>query len=148
MNGGKFIDVSPRSIEKKRGLPAQRSSQIAVEYLGVIGMLRDEDERISRVEDRIAVVEEKLPMQFVASRLGKDLDSAITQALVLGGKGILIDANLANGRFGRQLASGETIDVDLAAIGPGRGPGERRQFRLKFVGVVGQRFQVFSLDDQ
>ena len=58
-------------------------------------------------------------MKLIRAGLGEDFDPAVSQPVVFGGEGILIDANLTNGRFGRQRATRESIDVDLPAIGAG-----------------------------
>src|SRR5262249_17784052 len=52
-----------------------------------------------------------------------------------------------DGRLGRKLSTGEPVNVDLPAIGTGRWAGKRLQFRLEFVGIVGQRVQVLTADD-
>ena len=50
--------------------------------------------------------------------------------------------------FGRQLPGGESVDVNLSAVGSGRRSGQRLQLRLQLVGIVGERVQVFALDDE
>src|SRR5579884_1231867 len=84
-------------------------------------------------------------MPFVGSGLGEDLDATVAQLVVLGRERILIDANLADRRLGRNLPAGESIDVDLPAIGADRRTGERLQIRGEIVRVIGQRVEILAL---
>ena len=87
-------------------------------------------------------------MELAGARPGGDFDAPIAHLVIFGGKGILIDADFQNVGFGGKLAGGESIHVNLAAIGSGGGPRQRLQFRLQFVRVVRERLQILSLDDQ
>ncbi len=84
-------------------------------------------------------------MPLVGTRLGEDLDAAIAQLVVFRREGILIDANLTNRRLGRNLAAGETIDVNLAAVGADRRTGKSLQVGGQIVRIVGQGIEVFAL---
>ena len=66
-------------------------------------------------------------MIIVAAGLGKDLDAARADPVVLRGERVLVDAYFADRGLGRQAPAGETIDIDLPAIRPGGGAGERGQ---------------------
>ena len=91
--------------------------------------------------------DEEPPVQFVRAGLGQNLDAPVAQVVEFGGKGILVDANLANRRLGRQLAAGESIDINLPAVRPGRRAGQRRQFVGQLVGIVRERIQILALED-
>src|SRR5438067_13640369 len=62
--------------------------------------------------------------ELVRARLGKDLDAAISQTIVLRGERILIDSDLPDRVFGRQFPATEAIDEYRPAIRPGRRSGE------------------------
>ena len=49
-----------------------------------------------RVEVRRVAVHHQLSVELIGARLGEDLDAAVAELVVLGGKRILIDANLAD----------------------------------------------------
>ena len=80
---------------------------------------------VARIEGGVISGGEKLAMKFVRARLGQDLDPPITQRIVLRGKRILVDANFADGRFGRQFTASKSVNVDLAAVGSRRRSGKR-----------------------
>ena len=90
----------------------------------------------------VAVHKHERAAQLVGAGLGQNLDSAETEPVVLGGKRVLVDANLADGFLGRQLAAAEPIDVDLAAVGAGAGTGQGLERIGQVVGIVRQRFQI------
>ena len=110
------------------------------------GTCRQQD-RILRVESRVVAAGLDLAVQLVGAGLGEDLDAAVAQAVVLGGKWILVDADFADRRLRRNLAAGESVDINLSAVGARRRTGQRLQFALQFVGIVGERVQVLALDD-
>ena len=58
-------------------------------------------------------------MVLVGARLGEDFDSSVTQLVELGRKGVLVDADLSNRGLGWELPGGETIDIELSAVGSG-----------------------------
>ena len=78
--------------------------------------------RIARIPCVAPEIVESCALQLVGSGFGEDLDPPETEFVVLGGKGILIDADFANGFFGRKLAADEAIDIDGAAVRPGPEP--------------------------
>src|SRR2546430_17089021 len=86
-------------------------------------------------------------MKLIRSRFRQDFDAAVTKFVVFGGKGILIDSNLADGGFWRKLPGGEAVNVDLTAVRTGRRTSESLEFRLQFVGVVGKRLKILALHD-
>ena len=83
-------------------------------------------------------------MIFVRARLGENLDPAISQLVVFRRKWILIDANLADGRFRRQLSGSETVDVHLSAVRSSGRPGKSFEIGLQLIGIVGQRLEFFA----
>ncbi len=99
---------------------------------------------VAGIEDTVAVVEPDAAANLIGARLGEDLDAAEAEFVVLGGEGILIDADFADGFLGRQLAAAEAIDINGAAVGSGAGPGERLQGIGEIVGIVGERGQIFA----
>ena len=72
-------------------------------------------------------------------------DAAVAKLVVLRGKRILIDTNFANGSFRRQLPGREAVNVNLAAIRARGWPGERLQFRLLVVRVIGESVEILAL---
>ena len=84
-------------------------------------------------------------MPLIGAGLSENFDAAIAELVVFGGEGILIDANFANGGFGRKLAPGEAVNIDLTTVGTGSRTRERLQIVLEFVGIVGEGFQIFAL---
>ena len=100
------------------------------------------------VERVVVAHEEGAPMQRVGSRLGEYLDASVAELVELRGKRILVDANLTDGGFGRQLAAGESVDVNLAAVGSGRWAGQGRQFVGELVGIVGERIEIATLEHE
>ena len=89
-----------------------------------------------------------LAVELAGARPGGDFDAPIAQLVIFRGEGILIDADFQDIRFGGKLAGGESINVNLAAIGSRGGPRQSFQFRLQFIRVVRERLQILSLDHQ
>jgi hypothetical protein len=119
-----------------------------VDIPGVVGRFGGTiEEGVLGVERGVVACDLHLAVEFVGTGLGEDLDAAIAEAVVLRGEGILIDADFADGGFGRELAAGESIDVNLAAIGTCGGAGERGELVLQFVGIVGERVEIFAFDN-
>jgi len=87
-------------------------------------------------------------MDGAGSRLGENFDASESQAVIFGGKRILVNADFADGFFRRQLTATEAIDVKLASTRTGAGTGERLQGVREIVRIVGQGFQVLALQDQ
>src|SRR5262245_9606322 len=94
--------------------------------------------RIAGVKKTIAVVNAELAAEFFAAGFGEDLDAAHAKPVVLGGKRVLVDADFANGTFGRQFAAAETVYEQFAAVRPGGGAGQHLQSVVQIVGVVRQ----------
>ncbi len=141
------LNVPTVEVEEERGFLTQSRTYVSVVLQRVIrgdlprkGILRIEDVRVP--------VHKKLAVQLVRTRLGEDLDAAETKLVVLGGKGILIDTNLADGRLGRQLTGGKSVDVDLPTVGTRGWSCERRQFRRQLIWIVGERVEILVFDDQ
>ncbi len=86
-------------------------------------------------------------MILVRAGLGKDLDAAIADAVVLRGEWILVDADLTNRRLGGELAAGEAVYIDLSAVRPCRGTGQRGKLTGQLIRIVRERFQILALDD-
>src|SRR5579862_646747 len=103
----------------------------------MVARLCDFDRTPDGVECRIVAIGKNLAVEFVGARLGEDFNSSITESVVLRRKRILVDANFANRRLGWNLTAGETIDINLSAVRPGRRSGKRLQFRLQFIRIVG-----------
>src|ERR1700690_1559761 len=85
-------------------------------------------------------------MKLIRPRLGKDLNPAVAQLVILRGERILVDADFANRSLGRKLPSGKSININLTAVRSRGRPGKRFKFLLQLVGVVGKRFEILSLD--
>ncbi len=80
--------------------------------------------------------------------LVKNLDASVAELVVLGREGIAVDADLADGRFRWKLPGGKAVNVNLAAVRSGGGSGERVQFILQFVRIIGERVEVFAFEDE
>ena len=91
--------------DKIRGPLRERSAHRAVELYAVIGR-NDRGERVAGVECVAVALGKELPMQLVGARLGEHFDASVAQLVILGRKRIAVDANLADGRLGRQLPAG------------------------------------------
>src|SRR5579862_8431580 len=113
----------------------------------MIWRLRNGDGTPDGVEGGVVAIGENLPVKFVGTGLGEDFDAAIAERVILRGERILIDANFANGSLRWNLSASESIDIDLAAIGAGGWAGERLQFGLKLIGIIGERFEILTFDD-
>ena len=138
--------VAPLATEEKRSSLRNCAAYRSVELIAVIRGNRG-GERIAGIEGFIVALDECLPVQLIGSRLGENLDAPIAQPVEFSRKGILVDANLANRRLGRKLPAAEAVDVDLAAVGSGRGSGQRRQLVRQFIRIVGERVQIRALED-
>src|SRR5580700_296314 len=97
---------------------------------------------IARIPKVVAEIPLGCAAVLVIAGLGEDLDFPVAYLVVLGRKGILIDADLADGFLGRKLAAAEAVDEDGAAVGSGRRAGERLEVGREVVGVVGERIEV------
>jgi len=93
------------------------------------------------------VIEKELAVDLVRAGLGENFNSAKTHAVILRGKWVLVDADFTDGRFGRKLAAGEAIDIDLPAVRSSGRAGQRLQIGKQFIGIVGQGFELFTRDD-
>ena len=61
-------------------------------------------------------------------------------------KRILIDANFADSRFGRQRSAGESVNVDLPAVWSRRRASQCDQLVGQFVRIVGKRIEILALE--
>ena len=85
---------------------------------------------VARIPDGIAEVDVDVPVQLVSARLGEDLDTSVSQLVVLGRKRVLIDTDLADGVFARHLATCKSVNIDLPAARSRRWSGQRLQIGL------------------
>src|SRR5260370_37074418 len=108
---------------------------------------RHSSKRIATVKRRRGSREKGLAVELVGAGLGENLDAAVAELVVLRGKWILVDADFADGSFGRESSGGETVGINLTAVWAGRGAGKRLQFGLEFVGIIGERFEILALHD-
>ena len=83
-------------------------------------------------------------MVFVGAGLGENLNAAVAKFVVFGRERVLVNADLANRRLRWKLTGGESVDIDLPAVGTGGWTGQRLQVRLQFVGIIGKGLKVFS----
>jgi hypothetical protein len=80
--------------------------------------------------------------------LGEDLDASEAEAVVLGREGVLVDADLSDRFFGRQVAAAESVNEDLAAVGPCGGPGQGLKGIGEIVRIIRQRSEVVAFQHQ
>jgi len=99
-------------------------------------------EWIASVENVASVVGLDFAMKIVAAGFGEYLDAAHTDAVVLRGEGILVDADFADRGFGGQAPAGKSVDINLAAVRPGAGAGESSEISRQIVGIVGEGIEV------
>ena len=85
-------------------------------------------------------------MQLIRARLGEDFYPSVTEAIKLGGKRVLIDTDLADGGFRRDLSAGKPVDIDLSPVWTSSRPGQSLQLALQFVGIVGKRIEIFTFE--
>src|SRR5713226_8624569 len=83
---------------------------------------------VPRVKRRRGPRKGGLAVELVCPRLGENLDSSVSKFVVFRGKRILIDADFADGGFGRKCSGRKAVDVNLAAVGARRGASEGLQF--------------------
>ena len=86
-------------------------------------------------------------MPFIRARLGENFDAAVSDFVILRRERILIYADFANGGFRRKLARGESVNVKLAAIRACRWACQCGEVGLQFVGVIGERVESCSGND-
>src|SRR5450755_2726311 len=100
--------------------------------------------RITGVPEVVGEIVAHRTPKLVGTRLGEDFDASITQPVVLRGEWIRIDPNFPDGIFGRQVASTESVDKNGTAVRPRGRPGESLKIRRQIVGIIGERVQVRS----
>ena len=121
-----FFDVPAFHIEAEGGAFVDGPAEATAEEAGLIrGFVSGEG--VTRVERFVGEVEERIAAKLVRTGLREDLDTAKADAVELGGVRILVDANFADGRFGRDASAGEAVDKDLTAVRAGTGAGEGLQ---------------------
>src|SRR5262249_61289781 len=104
------------------------------------------DKRIGCVQSVASSLDHELSVEFVGAWLREDFNASVAELIVLGRERILIDANFPNRRFRRKLSGGETINIDLSAVGTRGRTGQCGQLVLHFVGIVGKSFEVLAAD--
>ena len=71
--------------------------------------------RVARVETLVVEIQRSAATKFVSAGSSQNVDSR-GWLIVFSCEWILIDANLANRIFRRQIAAGEAVDKDLSAV--------------------------------
>src|SRR5208282_5917185 len=108
-NHGFVVNIALLHREEKRSVLPHRPTDVSVKDFGVIAWLF-RHERIEGVEGGRITIHQDLAMHLVRSRLGENLDASVAQLVVLGGERVLVDANLTDGRLGRELAGGKSVN--------------------------------------
>src|SRR5579884_1559122 len=103
VNQSVLVDIAPEEIDKKRRLLRQRSADVPAVKLRRVARLLSNQQRIARVENAVSEIEERRTVKLVGTRFGQDLDASESRPVELGRERVRIDANLANGAFGRKL---------------------------------------------
>jgi hypothetical protein len=140
------VDVAPGHVHEERCPLGEGPAQVRVPLAALIGR-PVRGERVARVERLVHELELGAAAQAVGPGLGEDLDAPEPQPVVLGGKGVRVEADLADRLLGRHAPAGEAVDEELAAAGAGGGTGQGLQRFRQVVGVVGQRLEVVALED-
>ena len=143
---GLVLAVGMEEVGEVGGVFVERAVHVCLSEPEIVARLLL-DERVGGVPRRLAADGADVAGEFVGAGFGEDFDAAVADAIELRGEGILIDADLADGGFGRELAPAESINIDFAAVGSGRGPGECLKFILQLTGVIGKGVEVVAFDD-
>src|SRR5262249_32622669 len=146
-DNGVVVDGTPLEIDEKGRFFADGPADVAAE-LPLLEWRFGRSERIPGVEYIVAVIEESAPTVLVRSRLGEDLDATITQALVFGGEGILIDAYFADRFLRWKPPAREAVNIDLASVGASAGTGKGLQVGSQIVRVVGEHVEIGAFENQ
>src|SRR5581483_10663050 len=112
------------NVERERSAAMQRPCEIGPEFPQTQGCFFGRI-RIAGIPDIVHVVVGDRTVEFVRAWLGKNLDATQPQAVVLGRERILIDADLADRIFRRELPAAESIYENRPAARARRGSGER-----------------------
>ena len=107
------MDVSRLDLQEKRRFLAERAAQVSAVFAQQEWrfLLRV---RIPGIQDVVAEIEMGGAMKLVGAGLGQNLDSSVAEFVEFWRERVLIDADFANGIFGRKRSAGETIDIDLS----------------------------------
>ena len=119
--------------------------EVAPELERVIGRLGG-DEGIAGIEIGIVDLSKEVGVPGVGTGLGEDLDAAKADLIVLGGVGILVHADFADGGFGGKAAAGESVDVELGAD-VGIGAGDGLELLGELVGIVREHVEFGAFQD-
>src|SRR5207244_13218671 len=90
--------------------------------------------RVAVIDNGIAEIKERAAVKLIGARLGENLDASVSQLVVLGGEGVLVDADLADRLLRGQAAAGKAVDTDLPAVRPRGWAGELLQVARDAVG--------------
>ena len=144
---GLILAGGVKTVEEIGGIFGDRSGEIATDgVLVVAGLLGDQG--VGSVERGSIAVAIDATLKFLRAGFSDDLDTPVADAVELGGEGILVDADFKDRGFGRNLATREPIDVNLAAVGTRGRAGQRLQFVLEFGGIVGECVKSAALQDR
>jgi len=116
--GGINIDVlcvAPLGADEERSVLRERSVERSVELVAVI-VGNVSGERVAGIEALVVAHGEELAVQLVGAGLGEDFDAPVAEAVKLRRVGVLIDADLADRRLGRQIPAREAVNVNLAPV--------------------------------
>lgn len=83
-------------------------------------------------------------MKLVSTGLGDDLDAVVSGGIVLGGEGVLVEADFLDGVFGRKVIGGESVNIELRAE---VGAGHEREKALKVARSGRQGIEVRAAQD-
>jgi len=141
---GVVLNIAPLEVEQEGGLLVDGTAEIAAEILvGIVGLVGGEG--IARVQCGVGFVEVDGAAVFVGAGPGEDFDAAEAEAVEFRREGILIDADLADVFLGGELAAGESVDVNLAAIRTEPGPASAWRASARSSGSSGRAMRSSPL---
>src|SRR5260370_19829705 len=113
----RFVSVS---FQKERRLPGlDRPAKIAAKLANLkrCAFTRNGRKRIARVQTFIVEIERSVAAKLIRARFGENLN-ARRRLIVFRRERVLLNANLADRFLWRHVSAGESVDKDLAAVGP------------------------------
>ncbi len=113
----------------------------------IIGLgVRRTKKWVRGVESLITTLDVEVAMILIRAGLGEHLHAAVTELVVLGREGVLVDTDLTGGRLRRKLSAGEPVNVDLTAVRSGSGTGQCRKLGRKLIRVIRESVEVLPFN--
>ncbi len=114
VDNGSVVNGVPAEIGKERSALAYWPTQVRASFFKQKRRLLRRV-RITRIPEVVSVIEKSGAVKLICSRPGQYLDPSRANSVVFRGEWILINADLANGFPGAQLAAAESINKNGGA---------------------------------